>query len=101
MGAADATRADGAPSVIASGVSITYRVYGTGRSAENDEDSALSRLFQRGTKSLGVREVHAVKNVSFVAYRGQSIGIIGRNGSGKSTLLRSVAGLVPPTEGKM
>lgn len=101
MAGADAMRADGSPSVIASGVSITYRVYGTGRSAENDEDNALSRFFQRGTKSLGVREVHAVKNVSFVAYRGQSIGIIGRNGSGKSTLLRSVAGLVPPTEGKM
>jgi len=34
-----------------------------------------------------------------VAYRGESIGIVGRNGSGKSTLLRAVAGLIPPTNG--
>jgi ABC-type polysaccharide/polyol phosphate transport system ATPase subunit len=48
-----------------------------------------------------VREIHAVKDVSFVANHGESIGVIGRNGSGKSTLLRAVAGLVPPTSGEV
>jgi teichoic acid transport system ATP-binding protein len=92
---------DRTPSVVASGVSITYRVFGTGRAVEEDEENALRRVFQRGTQNVGVREVQAVKDVSFVAYRGESIGFIGRNGSGKSTLLRSIAGLVPPTEGRI
>ena len=46
-----------------------------------------------------MREVHAVKGVSFVAYEGEAIGLIGSNGSGKSTLLRAIAGLLPPARG--
>jgi teichoic acid transport system ATP-binding protein len=46
-----------------------------------------------------VREVHAIKGISFVAYRGEAVGLIGSNGSGKSTLLRAVAGLLPVTRG--
>ena len=91
------------PSVIASGVGVTYRVYGSGREAPSQEDEAtvLRRLLSRGTRGVGTRPVHAVKDVSFVAYKGESIGLVGRNGSGKSTLLRSIAGLVTPTEGKL
>jgi teichoic acid transport system ATP-binding protein len=37
--------------------------------------------------------------MSFVAYRGDAIGVIGRNGSGKSTLLRAIAGLLPADQG--
>lgn len=98
------------PSVIASHVDITYRVFGTGSGGvgaggdegEGDpEGGAVRRLISRGRSGVGVREVYAVRDVSFVAYRGESIGVIGRNGSGKSTLLRSVAGLVPPTRGRI
>ena len=46
-----------------------------------------------------MRKVHAVKNVSFVAYRGEAVGLIGTNGSGKSTLLKAVAGLLPVENG--
>lgn len=99
MGAAEVER--GAPSVVASGVHVVYRVYGTGREVPDSEENWLRRAVQRSTRNVGVREVHAVKDVSFVSYRGESIGIVGRNGSGKSTLLRSVAGLVPPTRGKL
>jgi teichoic acid transport system ATP-binding protein len=37
--------------------------------------------------------------VSFAAYEGDAIGLIGSNGSGKSTLLRAIAGLLPPASG--
>ena len=46
-----------------------------------------------------MRKVHAVRGVSFVAYRGEAIGLIGSNGSGKSTLLRAIAGLLPAESG--
>lgn len=43
----------------------------------------------------------ALKNVSFVINRGDSIGILGRNGAGKSTLLRLLAGIISPDSGKI
>jgi teichoic acid transport system ATP-binding protein len=46
-----------------------------------------------------MREVHAVKGVSFVVHEGETIGIVGSNGSGKSSLMRAIAGLYPATKG--
>jgi teichoic acid transport system ATP-binding protein len=46
-----------------------------------------------------MKEIHAVRGVSFIAYRGDAIGVIGTNGSGKSTLLKAIAGLLPPARG--
>ena len=46
-------------------------------------------------------DVHAVKDVSMVARIGESIGIIGSNGSGKSSLMRALAGLHPPSSGRI
>ena len=53
----------------------------------------------RRQRRPSIREVHAIRGVSFVAYRGDAVGVIGRNGSGKSTLLRAIAGLLPPEQG--
>lgn len=52
-------------------------------------------------KRDGKRTVDALRNVNFVAKKGESIGIIGRNGSGKSTLLRIIAGGEAPTAGSV
>ena len=55
--------------------------------------------FGRGQRI--VKEIEAVKNVSFDVKHGTVLGIIGHNGAGKSTLLRSVAGILPPTSGRI
>ncbi|WP_408909627.1 ABC transporter ATP-binding protein [Streptomyces solicavernae] len=89
------------PTVIADGVDIVYRVNGTG-AGRGSATAALNRIVRR-TKHAerGVRTVHAVRNVSFTAYKGEAIGLIGTNGSGKSTLLRAVAGLLPTENGRI
>jgi teichoic acid transport system ATP-binding protein len=45
--------------------------------------------------------VQALKGVSFDAYEGDAVGVIGSNGSGKSTLLATIAGLLTPTAGRV
>ncbi|GIE89344.1 ABC transporter ATP-binding protein [Actinoplanes regularis] len=86
------------PTVIADDAHIIYKIVGAIGTNQNSPLSAFKRVLTR-TNSANIREVHAVKGVSFVAYRGEAIGLIGSNGSGKSTLLRAVAGLLPVAKG--
>ncbi|MFN8156015.1 MAG: ABC transporter ATP-binding protein [Candidatus Nanopelagicales bacterium] len=83
------------PVVSVQDVSITYRTSFEKRPTLKD---AVVRL-GRGQKS--VREVQAVKNVSFDVPQGTVLGIVGSNGAGKSTLVRAIAGILPPTEGRI
>ncbi|TGN72463.1 ABC transporter ATP-binding protein [Streptomyces bauhiniae] len=97
---AQGASAEQVPTVVADRVDIVYRVNGTG-AGRGSATAALNRILRRGKaeKAAGVRRVHAVKKVSFVAHRGEAIGLIGSNGSGKSTLLKAVAGLLPVENG--
>ncbi|MFF3397878.1 ABC transporter ATP-binding protein [Streptomyces sp. NPDC002659] len=89
------------PTVIADDVHIVYRVHG-GSGGKGSATAALSRILRRDKgQSRGIRKVHAVRGVSFTAYRGEAIGLIGTNGSGKSTLLRAIAGLLPTESGRV
>ncbi len=87
------------PTVVVDDVHITYTVNGA-RTGRGSATSALSRIASR-RRTPGARQVHAVKGVSFAAYKGEAIGLIGSNGSGKSTLLKAIAGLLPPSRGKV
>ncbi|OGK20266.1 hypothetical protein A3C23_04910 [Candidatus Roizmanbacteria bacterium RIFCSPHIGHO2_02_FULL_37_13b] len=48
-----------------------------------------------------LERVHALKNVSFLVKKGETVGVIGNNGAGKSTLLTMIAGVSSPTSGKV
>ena len=87
------------PMVIVDDLHIVYKVYGAGGD-RGTAATALLRILGRKTRG-SVREVHAIRGISFVANRGDAVGIIGRNGSGKSTLLRAIAGLLPPEQGNV
>ncbi|ACZ31600.1 ABC transporter related protein [Xylanimonas cellulosilytica DSM 15894] len=96
-------RALGSPSVVVDDLHVTYRVFGGRKGGTVDEKpSLLTRAINAGRPKGGpISRVKAVRGVSFVARHGESIGILGTNGSGKSTLLRAVAGLLPPTTGRV
>lgn len=53
------------------------------------------------TRNYHVKEFWADKDVNFVLYRGDMLGIIGTNGAGKSTLLKAISGIMIPTEGNV
>ena len=81
--------------VIVDNLHLNYRIIGKkGRGG----GAAVRRVLLREQRP-GEKSVHAVRGVSFTAYRGEAIGLIGPNGSGKSTLLRAVAGLMAPSQG--
>lgn len=86
------------PIVVVDGLHIVYRVHSSGGGGKGTAASALLRIVRRQNRPQ-TTEVHAVKGVSFIAYRGDAIGVIGTNGSGKSTLLKAIAGLLPPARG--
>jgi teichoic acid transport system ATP-binding protein len=89
MAATDASK--GKPVVVVDDVHVIYKVFGTGKKARGVNASLA--------KKTRMREVHAVKGVSFVVYEGETVGIVGSNGSGKSSLMRAIAGLFPATKG--
>ncbi len=76
-------------------MSITYR---TTFERTPTFKSAIVRL---GRGERAVREVQALKHVSFDVPEGTSLGIVGANGAGKSTLIRALGGILPPTEGRI
>ena len=49
----------------------------------------------------GDRVVHAVRDVTFTAGRGELVAVRGRSGAGKTTLLNMIGGLDRPTHGRV
>ena len=77
-------------------LAITYKI-------NVDTKRTLKNAVMRASKGEKVRTrmVEAVKNMTLDVPHGSVLGIVGANGAGKSTLMRSIAGILPPTSGRI
>ncbi len=83
------------PAIRVEDVSVTYR-------ASMDRAPSIKKTLRRlGRRQRLVREIRALKDVSFEVDHGKVLGVVGANGAGKSTLMRTVAGILPPTSGRV
>jgi lipopolysaccharide transport system ATP-binding protein/teichoic acid transport system ATP-binding protein len=87
--------ASNAPSIVVQDVSITYKT------TFDRRPTLRHKLRRMGRGEKVVREIEAVKEVSFEVPNGTVLGIVGANGAGKSTLVRAIAGILPPTQGRI
>jgi ABC-type polysaccharide/polyol phosphate transport system ATPase subunit len=76
-------------------VSVTYRT------SFERAPTLRSTMLRLGRRERVVREVEAVRNVTFDVPHGTVLGVVGANGAGKSTLVRTIAGILPPNEGRI
>jgi ABC-type polysaccharide/polyol phosphate transport system ATPase subunit len=82
-------------SISVQDVSVTYRT-------SFEKKPTLRETVKRlGRRERIVREIEALRGVSFEVEHGKVLGIVGANGAGKSTLVRTIAGILPPTSGRI
>jgi len=92
MSAALATAAtEAAPMIEARGITKRF-------SRPLDLAAKLARKFGA---DISEQTVHAVDGVDLTVHQGEVVGLVGESGCGKSTFGRMVAGIMPPTEGRM
>lgn len=73
------------------GLSKCYHIYKT------PKDRFLQFIFNK--RKQYYKEFWALKELSFVIRKGETVGFIGKNGSGKSTLLQLICGTLNPSTG--
>jgi teichoic acid transport system ATP-binding protein len=83
------------PRIQVEDVSVTYRT-----SLERSP-TLKTTLMRLGRRQRVIREIEALKGVSFSVQHGKVLGVVGANGAGKSTLMRTVAGILPPSSGRV
>jgi ABC-type polysaccharide/polyol phosphate transport system ATPase subunit len=83
------------PAIHVEDVSVTYRT------SLEKKPTFRNTVVRMGRRQRTIREIKAVKGVSLEIKRGSVVGIMGANGAGKSTLVRTMAGILPPTSGRI
>jgi ABC-type polysaccharide/polyol phosphate transport system ATPase subunit len=76
-------------------VSLTYRT------TLERKPTLKGTMVRLGRRERIIREVEALRHVSFDVPHGQVLGVVGANGAGKSTLMRVMGGILPPSSGRV
>ncbi len=71
------------------------------RAMKERRPSLRKTLTQVAQRTRSAMLVDALRGVTFDVPRGAVYGVIGHNGAGKSTLFRTIAGILPPTYGRV
>jgi teichoic acid transport system ATP-binding protein len=68
-----------------------------------DNKITMKNALMRASRGERVKTkvVEAVNDLSLEVKHGTVLGIVGANGAGKSTLMRTIAGILPPTKGRV
>ncbi|MBZ4690494.1 MAG: peptide transporter, nucleotide binding/ATPase protein [Cereibacter sp.] len=88
-------------------IAAVPRLRDTDRAAETEapvvlQVEGLHKTYRSAGSFFGKpREVQAVKDVSFILRRGQTLGVVGESGSGKSSMGRILMKLTPADEGRI
>ncbi len=77
--------------VIVNNISKVYTM-------NEDSKQKFKKIFSSKPNKIFFR---ALNNVSFIAHKGECIGLLGFNGSGKSTLAKIISGVTKPTSGEV
>ena len=86
--------------VTVTGLSKVYRVAVTSRGLAPLLAGSLHTWLHEGlVQRRRIREIEALRDVSFSLRSGERVGLIGTNGAGKSTLLRVIGGISLPSTG--
>ena len=83
---------------------ITVSVRGLGLTYKTSIDqrpTLKARAKSLGRSGKHVRIIQALDDVNLDVEYGQVLGIIGTNGAGKSSMMRVIAGIIPPTKGRI
>jgi ABC-type polysaccharide/polyol phosphate transport system ATPase subunit len=78
-------------------VCLTFRV--RHRQRVTFKEYLVKRMFRRTVNPYV--KVNALQDFTLDISQGERLGVIGHNGAGKSTLLKVLAGIYPPTSGKL
>ena len=97
VGGAAPDAADVLPAVRVEDLWVSFR---TTRERRATLKGTLASMRHRGSGKSRMW-IEALRGVSFEVPAGSVYGVIGRNGAGKTTLFRTIAGILPPTYGRV
>ena len=85
------------PVIVFDNVSKSYPLYHHVRSGLKN----FVFHFAKALSTLRTPHFEALKDISFVVEKGETLGVIGKNGAGKSTLLGLIAGVLKANKGEV